>query len=60
MIQKYYYAFDSPNNSKFRHKSLHVVHNFRTLGWNITPVQQHTATAVKQLELTENILDRTG
>lgn len=44
MIKKYYYAFDSPNDSKFKHKSLHLVLNFRTLGWNITPVQQCTAS----------------
>lgn len=40
MTQKYYYAFDSPNDSKFRHKSL----NFRTLGWTVTPVKQLTAS----------------
>lgn len=40
MIQNQYYAFDSPNDSKFRYKSL----NFRTLGWTVTPVQQLTAS----------------
>jgi len=44
MIQKYYYAFDSPNDSKLRHKSLQLLLNFRTLGWNITPIQQLTAS----------------
>lgn len=43
MTQKYCYAFDSPNDLKFRPKSLNLILNLSTLGWNITPVQQCSA-----------------